>query len=373
MTTCPKNAAWNGKTCECIQNYYLTNGGCLQCPVNSVWNGISCVCPRGTNLYMGSCVTCPGNGAWDGSKCACPLGFFFVNGSCVKCGSNTFYDGKNCVCNRGYYQSTLGCIQCNPTCGTCSGPAASQCLTCTDVTYTFNNGICTKGTCDPGSFYDSTANLCKRCLPFCNSCVTDKACAICQDGFNPVSGYCTEVCGDGKRFVLPCDDGNNVNGDGCSSTCQIEPSYSCRGGSPTTKDVCLPFAPSKTIISPRGKVHSIGKVTSGYRLNYIPSELLKNGCPFCSQLLLVKQISGDSVATITQSYIPQSQYSMNVVYDFGSGEPIPNFSVTIQVNPALIQYFSGVDIGQVVQDDIDPSLLALDENVETLQSDGIIP
>lgn len=33
---------------------------------------------------------------------------------------------------------------------------------------------------------------------------------------------CVEVCGDGKNFgMLQCDDGNQVDGDGCSKTCQI--------------------------------------------------------------------------------------------------------------------------------------------------------
>ena len=33
-----------------------------------------------------------------------------------------------------------------------------------------------------------------------------------------------------------CDDGNNVNGDGWSSTCQIELGSSCSGGTSTTPD-----------------------------------------------------------------------------------------------------------------------------------------
>jgi cysteine-rich repeat protein len=29
------------------------------------------------------------------------------------------------------------------------------------------------------------------------------------------------MCGDGKRFVLECDDENNFDGDGCSKDCRI--------------------------------------------------------------------------------------------------------------------------------------------------------
>ena len=44
---------------------------------------------------------------------------------------------------------------------------------------------------------------------------------------------CTEICGDGKDFYnYACDDGNNVGGDGCSSTCTIETGWDCGYGNP---------------------------------------------------------------------------------------------------------------------------------------------
>ena len=34
---------------------------------------------------------------------------------------------------------------------------------------------------------------------------------------------CKPICGDGKVYSTEsCDDGNNDNGDGCSSTCNVE-------------------------------------------------------------------------------------------------------------------------------------------------------
>ncbi len=36
-----------------------------------------------------------------------------------------------------------------------------------------------------------------------------------------------------------CDDGNTRNGDGCSSTCQVEANYECFGGNETTADTCV--------------------------------------------------------------------------------------------------------------------------------------
>ncbi len=46
------------------------------------------------------------------------------------------------------------------------------------------------------------------------------------------------------RYSLQCDDGNNLNNDGCSVDCKTEPGYSCSGGSPSSRDICTKFLPS---------------------------------------------------------------------------------------------------------------------------------
>jgi hypothetical protein len=38
--------------------------------------------------------------------------------------------------------------------------------------------------------------------------------------------------------MYQCDDGNTVNGDGCSGQCMIEAGWTCSGGSPTSRDYC---------------------------------------------------------------------------------------------------------------------------------------
>jgi cysteine-rich repeat protein len=38
---------------------------------------------------------------------------------------------------------------------------------------------------------------------------------------------CMEICGDGIVINDPCDDGNTLNGDGCSEFCKIEKDWSC--------------------------------------------------------------------------------------------------------------------------------------------------
>ena len=42
---------------------------------------------------------------------------------------------------------------------------------------------------------------------------------------------CEEICGDGIRISnqLECDDGNQMDGDGCSSLCKIEKYWTCSG------------------------------------------------------------------------------------------------------------------------------------------------
>ena len=51
-----------------------------------------------------------------------------------------------------------------------------------------------------------------------------------------------EIWGDGiriKSYQNYCDDGNNIDGDGWSSTCEIEKGYTCSGGTSTHRDIWI--------------------------------------------------------------------------------------------------------------------------------------
>jgi cysteine-rich repeat protein len=51
--------------------------------------------------------------------------------------------------------------------------------------------------------------------------------------------FCNKKCGNAKREPLngeACDDGNPINGDGCTN-CIIDSGYVCAGGSLTTIDI----------------------------------------------------------------------------------------------------------------------------------------
>jgi cysteine-rich repeat protein len=73
------------------------------------------------------------------------------------------------------------------------------------------------------------------------SCSRADLCNQCRDGFyfDISKRTCLEICGDGKKFVLACDDGNIISLDGCSSTCVVEAGYVCSGGDSLNKDVCV--------------------------------------------------------------------------------------------------------------------------------------
>ena len=60
---------------------------------------------------------------------------------------------------------------------------------------------------------------------------------------NGAPSICTHKCGNSLRdpegsYSEACDDGNNVNNDGCTSNCEVEDPYTCVGGSPSSVDTC---------------------------------------------------------------------------------------------------------------------------------------
>ena len=56
---------------------------------------------------------------------------------------------------------------------------------------------------------------------------------------------CKEICGDGITIgdMYECDDGNLINGDGCSSLCKVEKGFRCSGGSQNTPHLCHDIQP----------------------------------------------------------------------------------------------------------------------------------
>lgn len=76
--------------------------------------------------------------------------------------------------------------------------------------------------------------------PGCSkTCTTEPSCR--KDG---VTGACTQVCGDGNKDPKEeCDDGNQVDGDGCSAKCKAEAGFTCEEQEVSDAEPC-PSEPS---------------------------------------------------------------------------------------------------------------------------------
>ena len=160
---------------------------------------------------------------------------------CVTCSSST-----SCLtCSAGYYLANNYCFRCQNSCLTCSGSTALDCLTCV-VDYILKNGVCQKMQCAATQYVDSILGCLNCSSNFANSLTCKSTGPLtCQPGYllsNNVCGNCTVVkgyvydattgrckdfCGDGIVISDLCDDGNNLNGDGCSSVCTIESGWRC--------------------------------------------------------------------------------------------------------------------------------------------------
>lgn len=121
------------------------------------------------------------------------------------CGDGECSQGENCL------NCELDCGECQPLenyCGDnyCDGELGETCVNCED-----DCGICPLD-------YEYCGDLICQDNEDCLNCRAD--CGSCEDIIDGA------ICGDGlKASTEECDDGNNMNGDGCSATCTIEVNF----------------------------------------------------------------------------------------------------------------------------------------------------
>ena len=164
--------------------------------------------------------------------------------------------------------------------------------------------------------------MCLACPDGCLSCSDCYTCKTCRPEFifDPKTHHCFEYCGDGKKFVLECDDGNNRDGDGCSRDCRIEAGYTCTGGAPDSADQCYNSVPSRVSISQTGQVRLSTSIVLNLRVNYIPASLLiSHDCEdSCSQILTGTILSGDTSSLgITSHFLAGTAYDFTMTIEFG--------------------------------------------------------
>jgi fibro-slime domain-containing protein len=140
-----------------------------------------------------------------GMKCSCPE---------VRCGNGTIEGAEKC--DDGNVNNSDGCSStCQIEMGYACPLRGAPCMpSCGD------GMVMPSEQCDPGVM---VANMDKACTAQCRW-APGWACS----GNPPTECHQTK-CGDGKKEGLEaCDDGNNRNFDGCSASCQTEPS--CQSG-----------------------------------------------------------------------------------------------------------------------------------------------
>ena len=100
---------------------------------------------------------------------------------------------------------------------------------------------CRRGKCKCNEGYDKCGRKCvdmQTSVKHCGDCDT-----VCPEGSSCVEGFCTAPpgCGDGivqAELGETCDDGNFFDGDGCSSTCQVEAGFQCVGEPSVCSPIC---------------------------------------------------------------------------------------------------------------------------------------
>jgi cysteine-rich repeat protein len=295
-------------------------------------------------------------------------GVFMLNGGkCGQCVGRPIYYQGQCVatCPPQTYANGSTCVACAP------GQAwnGTACVT-PALTPSPNNTVTIS--CPQGTYWDQMQLRCLPCPSGCASCPDCYSCSSCSLGFFLQAGspLCQEVCGDGKKFTLPCDDGNTLSGDGCSSSCQVEAGYVCAGGSPQSRDTCQKGLPSVLTIDSTGQSHVWGKVVINIKLNYVPQALIDSAADCknqCNDVIAASIVSGDSSAiSIIAQYIANTRYSFSVVVDFAK-EPIGMFSLKVGLKASIAaKYYAGMDTSKTVTVNVNPAYFSQLSDSQTL-------
>ena len=299
-------------------------------------------------LNGGMCGQCVGYDIYHDGKCvaSCPPNSYYDGMTCVTCKAGEVWDGSKCVAAPTPVNPVNPVNPVDPT-----RPAI---------------------TCPRGTWWDNQQLRCLPCPTGCSSCPDCYSCDSCSLGFflGQGSPFCQEVCGDGKKFVSDCDDGNNVNGDGCSSTCEVEDGHTCQGGSPMSKDTCSKGLPTALTLKSTGQSHVWGKVIINVKLNYLPKALIDSAVDCknrCNKVLSAQIISGDkSAVSIVAQYIPNSRYSFSVEVHFAK-EPIGMFVLQVGVRPSIAsKYFGQIDASKTLNVNVNPAYFTTNMNTDTL-------
>jgi cysteine-rich repeat protein len=236
--------------CECIVTLYFDGTACVNCNTtlspactDCVSSTLCLACSGNFTLFQGDCICKPQYYLATAGQClSCPIGCLQCNNAsvCLICDTNNNFTliSSVCQCNSGLFLQNTACVPCGamPGCITCNTLGCTGCDAIFGFTLNPTTSICE---CNFGFFVNSMI-VCEACTQLgCLNCLSNTNCIQCDTTlFVLVNGTCEDICGDGIVYTVACDDGNLVNGDGCSSTCTVETDYTCVGGSTTSASLC---------------------------------------------------------------------------------------------------------------------------------------
>ena len=191
----------NGNSCiHCYYNFYFNNytKKCEKCPENCA------SCSNGN-----SCDKCIGFYDYDGGKCTCNL-----LGNCYRIFvyvTTHFRTMGNTLCTNGYFvdQNNV-CRPCLPGCQTCT--STTVCTNCFDgfnlkgeTCYNQTEGVSNNTNCQDGTYIDS--GVCQPCNWLCRTCENNIKCLSCNYG-NFLDNITSE-CYSCPQYCSECSSYNN--------------------------------------------------------------------------------------------------------------------------------------------------------------------
>jgi cysteine-rich repeat protein len=205
----------------------------------------------GHALYVFNCLTLQNDLA--STPVGAPAGYIYSTTSCNRCGDNIIKyrfptveecDDANLIDGDG----------CSSVCKIESGWTCTPTLVNVDIV---GPSICTKiPSCNTGTNGQYSGPPPKNMIYLfkpcddgntdnndgCNRLCLVESGWLCTGGTAATFDLCSEICGEGRNYhsyANECDDGNTIDGDGCSSTCTVETGWTCTGGNMARPDVCV--------------------------------------------------------------------------------------------------------------------------------------
>ncbi|CAD8047667.1 unnamed protein product [Paramecium sonneborni] len=228
------NTCSNKQTCDsCHQemNRTLDNGKCI-CQKNYFLNEnqlcISCQSKEAITVEFCKYKDC-NDGIWSYGE-ECDDANYSSRDGCFNCSIEPFY-----YCINKLLQPSI-CQKCQENCAVCEydqNQQNSKCKQAIDGYYIENSTRINK-CLDKCLHCKFTSSQCTKCR-FLNISKSDINCQLCEYKQGYYSDYennlCYSKCGDAiLADIEQCDDGNQINGDGCSNRCILEKNFDCVNG-----------------------------------------------------------------------------------------------------------------------------------------------